>query len=334
MAQKLRWGILGLGGIAHRVMQGIGAAKNTEVVAAGSRNWDKAEAFAKQYHIPRSHGSYEGVVEDPQVDLVYVALPNHLHKEWTIRAIRAGKHVLCEKPFAMNEGEAWEMIAEAKKHKAFLMEAFMYRCHPQIAKLKELLKAKVIGEVRLIQSSFSFSGINEDNCRMVLGQGGGGLMDVGCYPVSLIRLIAGQEPTECQATGAIGKKSRVDHWAAGFLKFPSGLIGHFDCGMMVQTDWSTNIYGTKGRLRLPKSWVPAPHEAFIEWTRYSDGKTRKFPAAAKHIFANEAEAIVRSLKKRQAPEMTWEDTLGNMRTLDKLRASMGLYWPGEKRKKQ
>src|SRR5690348_4205642 len=119
MAQKLRWGILGLGGIAHRVMQGIGAAKNTEILAVGSRNQEKADAFARQYRIPRSYGSYEEVVADPQVDLVYVALPNHLHKEWTIRAARAGKHVLCEKPFAMNEAEAREMIAEAKKHKVF-----------------------------------------------------------------------------------------------------------------------------------------------------------------------------------------------------------------------
>jgi predicted dehydrogenase len=332
MAQKVRWGILGLGGIAHRVMQGIGEAKNTEVAAVASRSQTKADSFAKKYGIPRSYGSYEGVVEDPQVDLVYVALPNHLHKVWTLRAAQAGKHVLCEKPFGMNAKEAQEMIAAAKKHKVFLMEAFMYRCHPQIAKLKELLKSKVIGEVRLIQSSFSFGGIHEDNCRMMLGQGGGGLMDVGCYPVSLIRLIAGQEPSECRATAVIGSKSRVDHWAAGTLKFPSGLIAHFDCGMMVTTDWATTIYGTKGRIKLPSPWVPGEKEASIVLTVYESGNTKVIPMPAKHIFSNEAEVVARNLKKGQAPEMTWKDTLGNMRTLDSLRASMGLFWPGEKRK--
>jgi len=330
MAKKVKWGVLGLGGIAHRVLQGLRGEKSAKVVAVASRDQAKADAFAGKYDIPRAYGSYAEVLKDPEVELVYIALPNHLHKEWTIRSAKAGKNVLCEKPFAMNEGEAREMIAAARKHRIFLMEAFMYRCHPQIAKLKELLKAKVIGEVRTVQASFSFGGINEDNCRMVLNQGGGGLMDVGTYPVSLIRLVAGQEPSFCQATGVFGKKSRVDHWAAGLLKFPNGVIGHFDCGMMVQTDWSATIYGTKGRIRLPSPWVPGKNDAFIELTLYKDGKTKVYPMPIRHIFASEARAVARSIGKSQAPEMTWEDTLGNMRTLDRLRASMGLKWPQER----
>ncbi|MEK7765488.1 MAG: oxidoreductase, partial [bacterium] len=177
-------------------------------------------------------------------------------------------------------------------------------------------------------------GINEDNCRMMLAEGGGGLMDVGCYPVSLMRLAAGEEPVTCEAVGTIGKRSKVDHWAAGLMRFPGGAVAHFDCGMMVNTDWSVTIFGSAGKIKVTSPWVPGPAEARLEVTRSSDGKTETIAVPAKHIFANEAEAVARAIRagKTQAPEMTWDDTLGNMRALDALRASMGLAWPQEKRK--
>ena len=324
MSKKVRWGIMGLGGIAHRVMKGITAAKDTVVVAAASRDIRKADSFAKEYGIAQSHGSYEGLLLDKNVDLVYIALPNHLHKEWTIKAAQAGKNVLCEKPLAMDVNEAREMVAAARKYKVFLMEAFMYRCHPQIKILKKLLASKVVGEVRIIQGSFSYAGLNPENCRYINNEGGGGLMDVGCYPVSLIRLIAGEEPVRCEATGTFGKETQVDHWAAGVMKFPSGIIAHFQCGMEVNTEMPLTIYGTLGRIRIPHPWVPGEQQAVIEVTNYKDWKTKTIPVPAKHIFANEAEAVVRGLSSKQAPEMDWNDSLRNMAALDKLRASMGL----------
>lgn len=332
MAQ-IRWGILGSGSIAKRVMNGIGASKVTNVVAVGSRNAAKGAAFATAHHIPRSYGSYEAVLADRTVELVYVALPNHLHKAWTLKALKAGKHVLCEKPVGMNAGEAREMVAAAKRSGKFFMEAFMYRCHPQIAKLRSLLKAGTIGEVRTISAAFSYGGINADNTRMRRAEGGGGLMDVGCYPVSLIRLAAGAEPDAACCVGRIGKKSGVDLWAAGMLRFPNGVVAHFDCGMEVTTEWTATVFGTKGKIHLPSPWVPGEKDGALHVTTYDSGKTAVIPAPAKHIFANEADVVARCLtgRKTQAPEMTWADTIGNMRALDMLRASLGLAWPQEHR---
>jgi len=334
----VRWGVIGLGGIAHRVLKGFRATPPiaTEVVAVGSRDAAKARTFAATYGIPTACGSYEEVLGNPAVDLVYIALPNHLHGPWTLKAIAAGKHVLCEKPFAMNAAEAKTMIAAAHRRGVFLMEAFMYRCHPQMAKLKALLRSRALGEVRLIRAGFAFGGINESNVRMRNPEGGGGLMDVGCYPVSFMRFVTGEEPVDVKATAVIGKKSRVDHWAAGVLKFPSGAIGYFDCGMMVNSDWSATIFGTKGRVRLPSPWIPEEREAELEITLYSDWKTESRLVKSKHYFANEAETVARCILtgRRESREMSLGDTLGNMKALDALRASMGLAWDPERRNRR
>jgi predicted dehydrogenase len=286
--------------------------------------------------VPTACGSYEEVLANPSVDLVYVALPNHLHAPWTIKAIMAGKHVLCEKPFAMNAAEARVMVAAAKRKGVFLMEGFMYRCHPQMDALRALLKSRVLGDVRLIRAGFAFDGITEKNVRMGNPQGGGGLMDVGCYPVSFMRFVAGEEPVECKATAVIGKKSRVDHWAAGVLRFPSGAIGYFDCGMMVNSDWSATVFGTKGRVRLNSPWIPEDRQAEMEITMYDDWKTESRLVKGKHYFAHEAETVARCILsgKREAREMSWSDTLGNMRAIDALRSSMGLAWDQEKRSRR
>ncbi len=335
MAKSVKWGVIGLGSIANRVLKGFQATPPdaTQVVAVGSRNAAKAAAFAKTFGIPKSYDSYEGVIADKNVDLVYVALPNHLHKPWTLKAIAAGKHVLCEKPFAMNLKEAAEMVAAAKKKGVFLMEAFMYRCHPQMALIKETVRKGAIGQVRMIKAGFAYGGINDDNTRMALAEGGGGLMDVGCYPVSFCRMVAGEDPVEVHCTGVLGKKSKVDEWAAGIMRFPGGAVAHFDCGMMVNTDWTATIYGTLGRIHVTSPWIPEPNDAKLEITLDKDGKTKTVAVPAKHYFANEAETVARCILggKLQAEEMIWADTLGNMNTLDALRKSLGLAWPGEKK---
>ena len=329
MSRSLRWGIVGLGSIANRVMKGLKATppEETEVVAVGSRDADKAEAFAAQFRVRQSHGSYDGVINNPNVDLVYVALPNHLHVPVTIKALKAGKHVLCEKPFAMTEADAKPAFAAAKKAKRFLMEAFMYRCHPQMHRIREIV-LRELGEIRMIRAAFAYGGINEDNCRMMNHEGGGGLMDVGCYPVSFMRFVTGEEPSEMKASAVIGKKSKVDHWCAGVMKFPSGAIGYFDAGMMVNTDWTATIFGTKGKLHVTSPWIPEPPSAELQLTRYSDHKLEKITVQGKHYFANEADAVSKAVLagKLEAPEMRWADTLGNMRALDGLRKSMGLVW--------
>ncbi len=329
MGKTIRWGIVGLGSIANRVMKGLKATPPdaTEIVAVGSRDKEKAQAFEAQFGIRNGYGSYEEVLKDPAVDLVYIALPNHLHVPMSIKALKAGKHVLCEKPFAMTEQEARPAFAAAKKAKRFLMEAFMYRTHPQMHRIREIVR-RDLGEVRMIRAAFAYGGINEDNTRMKNAEGGGGLMDVGSYPVSFIRFVTGEEPVELKASAVIGKKSKVDHWCAGVMKFPSGAIGYFDAGMMVNTEWTATIFGTKGKLHVTSPWIPEPPAAELQLTKYDDGKMQKILVNGKHYFANEADAVSRAIHagKLEAHEMPWADTLGNLKALDGLRKSIGLVW--------
>jgi len=178
---NLRWGILGAGKFAGTFAKGIAASRTGTLAAIGSRTQESADRFGDEYGVPRRHASYDALVADPEVDVVHISLPNHLHAEWTLRCAQAGKHILCEKPFTVNHAEAVRTLDEVKKHPVFFMEAFMYRCHPQTAKLKELIDAKTIGDVRLIQCSFCYNmGPSYENIRMRYDVAGGGIMDVGC----------------------------------------------------------------------------------------------------------------------------------------------------------
>ena len=186
MTGKLRWGILGTGGIAKALAKALAVSTTGELVAVGSRTQAGADKFGDEFKVARRHASYEGVLSDPGVDAVYISLPNHLHAEWAIKTAEAGKHVLCEKPLTTNWAEGLAVIEAARRAKVFFMEAFMYRCHPQTAKLVELLRSKVIGEVRVIQANFSYNmGPKYDNIRLRADAAGGGIMDVGCYTVSM-----------------------------------------------------------------------------------------------------------------------------------------------------
>jgi len=196
MSEKLAWGILGTGSIAKTFARGVNQSKNCRLAAVGSRTKESAETFGEALNVPvgHRHASYESLLADPTVQAVYIATPHPFHIDWAIRAAAAKKHLLVEKPIGLNAAEAMAIIEAAIEHDVFLMEAFMYRCHPQTAKLVELIKEGVIGEVRLIQATFSFhwpKPFNPDSRLTSNAMAGGGILDVGCYPVSLSRLIAG-----------------------------------------------------------------------------------------------------------------------------------------------
>ncbi len=190
---KLAWGVIGTGNIAHKFANGVVASATGTLLAVASRSAGSAARFGDEFAIPRRYVSNEALVADPDVQAVYISLPNHLHVEWSVRCAEAGKHVLCEKPMAINAAQAAVAIEAARKNDVFFMEAFMYRCHPQTAKLVELIKAGAVGDVRVVQSHFSYSmgGLHLENVRQQYAAAGGGIMDVGCYPVSLARLVAG-----------------------------------------------------------------------------------------------------------------------------------------------
>lgn len=324
--KHLRWGIIATGQIGRRFAEGLATVDQASVVAVGSRDKAKADAFAEKYGLPRAYGSYEEVFGDPEVDAVYIATPNDTHASLAIAAARAGKHILCEKPVTMDAAELEAVLEVVRAEDVFFMEAFMYRCHPQMAKLREVLAAGTIGEVRVIHASFAFNmGYRMESTRMVNRLGGGGLYDVGCYCVSFCRMAAGEEPTALHAVAKIGEESRVDEWATGCLGFPSGITAVFTCALRCGTPNEAIVFGDKGSARVPNPWIPPTGAGQVIVEAGGETVVHETPLEI-DLYANEALTVAKHLDDRQAPQMNWDDSLGQMRALDALRASMGLAW--------
>ena len=246
----LRWGILSTADIADRkVIPGMRKSARSRVVAIGSRDADRARAMAERHGIERVHGSYAALLADPEVDAVYIPLPNHLHAEWTMAAARAGKHVLCEKPLAMTAAEAAAMIDVCEAEGVRLMEAFMYRLHPSWVAVRELVASGRIGGLSAVHSWFSYFNDDPANIRNIRSAGGGALYDVGCYAVNLSRMLFGAEPTDVQAVIRRDDVSGVDVVTSALLTFPSGVAG-FTCSTRIEDDQQVHIYGTAGRISI------------------------------------------------------------------------------------
>jgi len=341
---KLKWGILATGAIAQAFARGLAHCATGDLVAVGSRDQKKADAFGARFNVPRRHGSYEALLADPEVEAVYVSTPHPMHEEWAIKAAQAKKHVLCEKPLGLNAKQAERIITAAKEHDVFLMEAFMYRCHPQIAKLVELLRGKAIGEVRHIRAAFGFDAGFDPESRLFANHlGGGGILDVGCYPVSMSRLIAGvvaggtiAEPLKVQAVGRLGQTG-VDEWTAAVLKFPGDIVAECGTAVRLTMDNTVRIFGTDGTITIPTPWIPNREggKTTIELLRYygkQKGAEEITVESPNWLYALEADVVAKHIADRQAafPAMTWEDTLGNMRTLDRWRQAIGLVYDAEK----
>lgn len=256
MATQLSWGILGTGNIARQFCQGVATASRSQLVAVASRQQSSADAFAAQHGIPTAYGSYWKLLNDPQVQAIYLSLPNALHHPWTLAALNAGKHVLCEKPIAMTVAHAAEMFDLAAKKGLLLMEAFMYRCHPQTTGVLEKLRSGAIGELRIIRTSFCFRTRKiEGNVRFSPELGGGVLMDVGCYCIDFARVCAGALPTEAHVT-ARKHPTGVDDMAVGHLAFGPDLLASFTCAMDAQADNTATLMGTEGYIEIPIPWKP------------------------------------------------------------------------------
>ncbi len=326
----LNWGILGTGRIAGKFARGLSSTEKATLLAVGSRKVAKAEGFAKEHGAARAYGSYEEMLADPEVQAVYISLPNHLHGEWSIKCAEAGKHILCEKPAMVNAGELERVLAVVKKQDVFWMEAFMYRCHPQWGKVKEIIASGAIGEVRVVESAFSFNmGPAYQDFRLHNELAGGGLMDVGVYCVSFSRLIAGEEPSECRAVAHLGGVSRVDEYMAGLLKFPSGMVASFMSGVECDLPSRGAIYGSEGSITLSAPWSLGAADTEIIVSAKS--KTETIPVkTGGDIYALEALHVAEHLEARQGPAMSWADSLGQARAVDALRSSMGLAWAFEK----
>ncbi len=339
MTQPLRFGVLGTGNIAGQFAQGTAAAQRCKVTAVGSRSLESARVFATKYQIASAHGSYEALLHDDNIDAVYVSLPNCLHHEWTIKALQAGKHVLCEKPLAMNQTQAREMFDAARQHQRVLIEAFMYLCHPLTHAWLTKIREGAIGRVKFVRAGFCyFASKEQGNVRFDKQLGGGVLMDVGCYCLSVARLLGEGDPTYLEATAQFDDHG-VDVLTAGTLHFHNGVMASFHCGMKVHADNTLMISGDKGCLLVPIPWKPPMQGATFTIMQSippkMDGGTSQAPPsgpqtisidAGKPLYGLEADAFADCVLDGVQPFVTAEQSMGHMRMLDTLREKIGLRW--------
>ncbi|MEM0967467.1 MAG: Gfo/Idh/MocA family oxidoreductase [Verrucomicrobiota bacterium] len=338
-SKPIRWGILGPGSIAQKFATGLHDSDKGVLVAVGSRSHSRASAFLNGINTrgAKGHGDYESLLSDPDVDAIYVATPHTFHREWCVKAVAAGKHVLCEKPIAINHADAKEIFTVAEKNGLQVMEAFMYRCHPQTKRLVQLIREGSIGEVRRVQAEFGFRAEPNPQSRLFdSALGGGAILDIGCYPMSLARLVAGVangvgflEPYEIRAVGNLHPTTKVDTSTSAVLGFKSGVIAELFASLEVNAANQVIIEGTEGSLVLSSPWFC---RGPIKINR--SGKASILPENpdTKDLYSYEADVFAEYLSGEalKSPAMTPEDTLGNMKALDQWRAEIGVIYPSEK----
>jgi len=322
-ANELRWGIVSTADIGRtKVVPAIMRAARTRVVAVASRDTERANAYAKELSIPTVYGTYEELLADPNIDAVYIPLPNHLHAEWTMAAARAGKHVLCEKPLAMNAAEAARMVAVAEQEGVILVEAFMYRLHPSWQKVRELVASGRIGRLSAVQSWFGYYNDNPANIRNIFEVGGGALYDVGCYCVNLSRMLFDSEPRRIVGSLVRDPEMGVDVLTSGILEFDQGMAT-FTCSTRTEMDQRVHIYGTKGRISFGIPFnIPPDRKTEIHLTSGGDPPvapaTEKFTFEPADSYTVQAEHFAAAVLDGTPLPFPPSDAVANMRVIDLL----------------
>jgi predicted dehydrogenase len=321
MAGKIRWGVISTARIGTvRVIPAIQKSNNGRVVAISSRDQARAQKAADELGIEKTYGSYEELINDPDIDAIYNPLPNSEHAEWSIKCAEAGKPTLCEKPLAKDVDEAQRMVDTFKERGVLFAEAFMYRFHPKTQKVKEMIDAGAIGKLHLISAEFTFPIGDESNIRLNQELAGGSVMDVGCYCINAMRFMTGEEPGTVKGVAQFGAVTGVDEWLAGTLQFPSGVVGHFDSSLRSQFSNTYDIRGSEGRIVLEAGFVSGPNEAAtIRHWRGSDYKEIVIPAINHYTLM--AEDFADALITNRPPRFDPQDGVENMRVIDRLLAS-------------
>lgn len=317
MSRKLQWGILGCANIAiGAVIPGLKQSELNEVTAIASRDIDKATTTAEELQIPKAYGSYEELLEDPSIDAVYIPLPNHLHKEWTIRAAEAGKHILCEKPLALTEAEAVDMAEAAAKAGVHLSEAFMYRYHPRYDIIKDLLDSGAIGEIRAIHSSFTFNNSgNSQNVRFRKDWGGGSIYDIGCYPINAARILLGSEPEAVTVQAFFSPEhDNVDMMASGLIEFEGNVGLTFDCGMWAAGRNPLEIIGTTGIIEVPHAYSFPANGASIFLTQ--NGERKEMPVPSVNAYSEQGDHFANVVLNNASVRYGVDDAINNMKVID------------------
>lgn len=322
VVEPVRWGVLGTARIAvAKVIPGMRRCRSSRVVAIASRNREKAETAATALGIERAYGSYDELLADPDVEAIYNPLPNHLHAPWSIRAADAGKHVLCEKPIALSAAEARGLLGARERNGVQMGEAFMVRVHPQWLAVRELVGTGRIGALRLITCHFSYFKRDPDDIRNRVAYGGGALMDIGCYPVTLARWLFDAEPVKAAALMERDPEMEVDRLTAGVLRFPSGQAS-FTCATQLAPYQRMHVFGTAGHIEIEVPFnAPAdtPCRIFVTSGGEMQGGTEEtIEVPAVDQYALQADAFSEAVRGRGAVPVPLEDAIANMAVIDAL----------------
>lgn len=311
---KIKWGILGSSFISEVMANAIKESTEGELFAIGSRSLITAEDFAEKFHVPKIYNDYQALLEDPEIQIVYIALPNHVHKEWIILAAKMGKHILCEKPLVMNKEEMKEVIAAVKKYNVLCMEALMYRHHPFIIKLQELINDQCIGEVKLITATY-----NAHIADIVNPLSGGSIYNLGCYPISLVRLFAQAEPIDIVGVGQMDSANH-DTQASTILTFENGINAVISTSDSLDMSWQFDVYGTKGNLKIISNpWLPTQDDNKAIIYRKGQEPIEINVTADKPLYTYQINTMNNNVLNGnilQADGISLQDSLGNVHVLE------------------
>lgn len=312
-AEKVRWGLLSTARINRRVMPAIRASKRGELAAVASRDADNARAYAQKWKIPHSFGSYEALLDSGEVDAVYISLPNHLHAEWTVRALDAGLHVLCEKPFAVTLEEVDRMAAAARANGRVLAEAFMYRHHPQIKTAGEWAHSGRLGEIRRVSGFFSFRMEHrEGNVRLEPEYGGGSLWDVGVYPLSFAQYIFGGPPLRVNAFQWVGPTG-VDEDFSGQMEYAGGGLAQIGCSFQTPFTTYVEVLGTAGRLTISRPFTNVEESQVL--FHPPDGRPQKVKFAKQELYLGEVEDLHAAILDGQPTYLSLQESRDHVKTV-------------------
>jgi predicted dehydrogenase len=313
---KVRWGILSTAKIGlDKVIPGMQKGLHCEIAAIASRNIDSANAAATRLGISKAYGSYEELLTDPDIDAIYIPVPNHMHISWAIKALEANKHVLCEKPIGLSSAEALDLLkASHAKPQLKVMEAFMYRFHPQWKKSKQMVVEGRIGKLKTVQSFFSYNNVNPDNIRNKPEMGGGGMMDIGCYCVSLSRFIFNTEPKRLQAFVEFDPVLKTDRMASGILDFTTG-TATFTCSTQLAPYQRVNILGDMGRIEIEIPFNALPDKQVRIWLHTGLG-TEEIIIEACDQYTIQGELFSKAIIDNTAVPTPLEDAVNNMRVIE------------------
>ncbi len=317
----VRWGVLSTANIAiKKVLPAMKREEHVELAAIASRKKERSEEVARRLGFARAHGSYEELLADPEVDAIYNPLPNHLHVPWSIKALEAGKHVLCEKPIGLSVAEAEELQAVGRRHPDLkLMEAFMYRHHPQWVKAKELVDSGEIGTLKSIQSFFSYNNANPNDIRNQADIGGGGLMDIGCYPISVARFIFQAEPERVSATIEYDPTFKTDTYGSAILQFNAGTAA-FSYSTLLEPYQRVNIYGTEGRVEVMIPFNAPPDRPCIV-NLQKDGIVSEIKLETADQYGIQGELMSQAILNDAPVPTPFEDAVANMRVIERVFAA-------------